>query len=461
MDGRPVQGLNSSPDGARVDAPVLDSAAGGERLDLRVELACNGKFGELPAPVRVARAGRARPLPDRPVRPPGVGSAPRLRRAPPARGRRRERPRRVVGGRAARRAQPLLQRLGRGRPLDVGRGRSDPEGASRPPERLARPRALGDRPRAHRHRVAVAAGRDAAKDGADIQLADGVHGPLSGVPVRLLAGPAVRLDPRAEPRPLSPDPRARRGGAVGARRRHVDRAGLQPAVGRVARPPVPARPAVLRARARAPLPRVLEPRRLRLQRPAPADHARGRDRALPHPEALVEPVQRAAAPHVHRGRGSTAPRCSPTSRPPTPTTRPPRSRSFAGARATTRITTARVAACSCSATATAAAGRRPRCSRRSGGCAISRACRARRWSRRTSSSRPSRREAADLPTIVGELYFEYHRGTYTTQAAVKRGNREGERALHDADLLSALATRAVGRRASRASGSPSCGSSCS
>ena len=29
--------------------------------------------------------------------------------------------------------------------------------------------------------------------------------------------------------------------------------------------------------------------------------------------------------------------------------------------------------------------------------------------------------AADLPVLVGELYFEYHRGTYTTQAAVKRG----------------------------------------
>src|SRR6476661_8111103 len=53
-------------------------------------------------------------------------------------------------------------------------------------------------------------------------------------------------------------------------------------------------------------------------------------------------------------------------------------------------------------------------------------------------------EAADLPTIVGELYFEYHRGTYTTQAAVKRGNRECERALHDADLLAALAARMAG-----------------
>jgi alpha-mannosidase len=53
-------------------------------------------------------------------------------------------------------------------------------------------------------------------------------------------------------------------------------------------------------------------------------------------------------------------------------------------------------------------------------------------------------DARDLPTIVGELYFEYHRGTYTTQAAVKRGNREGERALHDADLLAALAGRLAG-----------------
>src|SRR4029078_9226324 len=51
---------------------------------------------------------------------------------------------------------------------------------------------------------------------------------------------------------------------------------------------------------------------------------------------------------------------------------------------------------------------------------------------------------AHLPTVVGELYFEYHRGTYTTQAAVKRGNRECERALHDADLLAALATRLSG-----------------
>ena len=38
--------------------------------------------------------------------------------------------------------------------------------------------------------------------------------------------------------------------------------------------------------------------------------------------------------------------------------------------------------------------------------------------------------------------FEYHRGTYTSQAAVKRGNRRGEALLHDAEFLSAVAARA-------------------
>ena len=50
IGGRSVQGLNTSPMGARIDAQVLEPAAGGERLDLRVELACNGKFGKLDRP---------------------------------------------------------------------------------------------------------------------------------------------------------------------------------------------------------------------------------------------------------------------------------------------------------------------------------------------------------------------------------------------------------------------------
>ena len=47
-------------------------------------------------------------------------------------------------------------------------------------------------------------------------------------------------------------------------------------------------------------------------------------------------------------------------------------------------------------------------------------------------------DARDLRTVIGELYFEYHRGTYTSQAALKRGNRRCESALHDAELMCAF-----------------------
>lgn len=44
-------------------------------------------------------------------------------------------------------------------------------------------------------------------------------------------------------------------------------------------------------------------------------------------------------------------------------------------------------------------------------------------------------ESRDLMTWSGELYFELHRGTYTSQAANKRGNRECEFQLRDAEWL--------------------------
>jgi alpha-mannosidase len=50
----------------------------------------------------------------------------------------------------------------------------------------------------------------------------------------------------------------------------------------------------------------------------------------------------------------------------------------------------------------------------------------------------------DLPTWVGELYFELHRGTYTTQAATKRGNRRGEEALREAEMWSVAACVGTG-----------------
>ena len=53
-------------------------------------------------------------------------------------------------------------------------------------------------------------------------------------------------------------------------------------------------------------------------------------------------------------------------------------------------------------------------------------------------------EEADWPEVVGELYLEYHRGTYTTQARTKRASRRAERALHDAELLAAVAGEPAG-----------------
>ncbi|KAF2716743.1 glycoside hydrolase family 38 protein [Polychaeton citri CBS 116435] len=46
----------------------------------------------------------------------------------------------------------------------------------------------------------------------------------------------------------------------------------------------------------------------------------------------------------------------------------------------------------------------------------------------------------DLVTWYGELYFELHRGTYTTQANNKRNNRVAETMLHDIEYLATKAT---------------------
>ena len=44
-----------------------------------------------------------------------------------------------------------------------------------------------------------------------------------------------------------------------------------------------------------------------------------------------------------------------------------------------------------------------------------------------------------LPVVDGELYLEYHRGTYTSQGKIKRDNRKGEVILHDVEFLHSLA----------------------
>jgi alpha-mannosidase len=48
-------------------------------------------------------------------------------------------------------------------------------------------------------------------------------------------------------------------------------------------------------------------------------------------------------------------------------------------------------------------------------------------------------ESKDLTTWVGELYFELHRGTYTSQARTKMLNRRAEEALREAEMWSVAA----------------------
>ncbi|PNH71263.1 hypothetical protein VD0001_g6285 [Verticillium dahliae] len=51
-----------------------------------------------------------------------------------------------------------------------------------------------------------------------------------------------------------------------------------------------------------------------------------------------------------------------------------------------------------------------------------------------------RPKAPSLVTWYGELYFELHRGVYTTQARTKLHNRSSEILLHDIGLLATIAS---------------------
>jgi alpha-mannosidase len=60
-------------------------------------------------------------------------------------------------------------------------------------------------------------------------------------------------------------------------------------------------------------------------------------------------------------------------------------------------------------------------------------------------SRISEETRANLPVWVGEQYFELHRGTYTTQAEIKRLNRRLEHTLPDAEAACTLAAPLIHR----------------
>ncbi|WP_307804457.1 alpha-mannosidase, partial [Micromonospora echinofusca] len=54
------------------------------------------------------------------------------------------------------------------------------------------------------------------------------------------------------------------------------------------------------------------------------------------------------------------------------------------------------------------------------------------------------REYPDAPVWSGEMYLEHHRGTYTSQSAMKRGNRRTEHLLREAELWSTTAALRTG-----------------
>ncbi len=74
---------------------------------------------------------------------------------------------------------------------------------------------------------------------------------------------------------------------------------------------------------------------------------------------------------------------------------------------------------------------------------------------RVSEFLPKAMEDAKDPAVwVGELYLELHRGTYTTQAATKRGNRKSEFLLRDAEFFDAVSRVLVPDRGEHAANPP-------
>jgi len=68
--------------------------------------------------------------------------------------------------------------------------------------------------------------------------------------------------------------------------------------------------------------------------------------------------------------------------------------------------------------------------------------------------RKAEREAGELPEWFGELYLELHRGTFTSQAAAKLGNRRAEAQLRDAEWADVASWLLVPGREEKAADPP-------
>ena len=452
LDGEPVQGLVSGGAYVRADAMLAERAAAGQALSARVEIACNGLFGwselhpqpqhvEAPAPpFRLERCELARfdreawalsrdldvlaALMDEQ----GVDDAWR--------------------GELLRELNRFCNAWDAGERATWPRGARDPRPAADAAQRDADARDHRHRPRAHRHGVAVAAGGDVSQVRADLRDPAAAHGALPGVPVRLLAGPAVRVDPRSRPGPVGADPRAGRGRAVAPGRRDVDRARLQPP-GRASRSCASSSTASasssassVAARASSGTP-TCSATTASCRRSCAAPGSTASSRRSSRGTASTRPSTTPSA-----GSGSTARRCSPTSRRPTPTT--PRSTVPELRRAARDFKDHALSARSLLVFGWGDGGGGPTAQM------LETLARVEDLQDvpRTAIGDPEAffaelADEADWPEVVGELYLEYHRGTYTTQARTKRASRRAERALHDAELLAAVRRRAVAARGAR------------
>ena len=265
--------------------------------------------------------GVARHRPDRPDLPgeacrPGAAQRRRVRPAARRRGGQR-RDARAGGRRPAPRPSAARSRARpqRGRRAQRGRHRGRCPRPARPGAgcaRAAQRDARGGRgPRPYRLGLAVAAARDRPQVRPHVRLGHPVDGRLPRVPLRVLAGRAVRLDRAALPRPVRAHSRTGGPWAVRTRGQHVGGSRHEPAQRREHRAPDGARPALLREPLRRALQRRVDPRRLRLPGLAAADLRQRRCHPVHHPEAQLEQAEPLPAQHVLVGGPRRHPRAHP------------------------------------------------------------------------------------------------------------------------------------------------------
>ena len=297
--GRALQGLNTSPDGARVDAMLREAAAAGERLDLRVELACNGLFGELPRPYA--------------SREPVVLDRCQIARFDPRAWRLhhdfdvlRRLEAEHADGLDPTWAGELLYELNR-----VCNVWSEHDPATWDEAEAILAPLLERRNATVTHELSAIG--HAHLDTAWLwPLAESYR-----KAVRSFSSQVAYMDRYPEFRFACSQAqqydwiRRRNPELYGRIRARVESGQWLPVGGTWVEPDcnLPSGESLVRQFLHGQryferefgrrCPRVLEPRRVRLQRPAAPDHARRRDRPVPHPEAVLEPVQPARPPHVH------------------------------------------------------------------------------------------------------------------------------------------------------------------